>query len=179
MRKLVSLLGFLVIVSLALPRSAHAQKAELFGGYSYVRFNSSPGGQNSKSTTNFNGWNASLDVNTFKFLGFKADFGGTYTSPFGVSTHLYTFLFGPQLNLPTPFVSPFVHALFGGARLGSSAGGVSASSTSFASAIGGGIDVHPLPLVGLRLIQADYLTTHFAGTRQNNIRISAGIVLRF
>ncbi|MHB8526957.1 MAG: hypothetical protein ACYDD2_12470 [Candidatus Acidiferrales bacterium] len=179
MRKLVSFFGFLVVVSLALPLTAHAQSAELFGGYSYVRFNTSPGSQNSNSTLNFNGWNASLDVNTFKILGFKADFGGTYASPAGVGTHLYTFLFGPQLNLPTPFVSPFVHALFGGARLGSSAGGVSASSTSFASAIGGGIDVHPLPLVGLRLIQADYLTTHFGGTRQNNIRISAGIVLRF
>jgi len=173
MRKLVSFFGFLVVASLALPLPAHAQKAELFGGYSYVRLDTSPGSQN------FNGWNASLDVNTFKILGFKADFSGTYASPFGVSTHLYTFLFGPQLNLPTPFVSPFVHALFGGARLGASAGGVTTSSTSFASAIGGGIDVHPLPLVGLRLIQADYLTTHFGGTRQNNIRISAGLVLRF
>jgi len=173
MRKLVSFFGFLVIASLALPLSAHAQKAELFGGYSYVRLDTSPGSEN------FNGWNASLDVNTFKILGFKADFGGTYASPSGIGTHMYTFLFGPQLNLPTPFVSPFVHALFGGAHIGTSAAGITGSNTSFASAIGGGIDVHPLPIVGLRLIQVDYLNTHFGGTRQNDIRISAGIVLRF
>ncbi len=90
MRKLVSFFGFLVIASLALPLSAHAQKAELFGGYSYVRLDTSPGSEN------FNGWNASLDVNTFKILGFKADFGERTPLP-PASAHICT-LFSSDRN---------------------------------------------------------------------------------
>lgn len=168
MRKLAAVFGLLVITSMAFAQPAQAQSTVIFGGYSYLRLDTSPG------SANFNGWNASLTENMFKVLGFTADFGGTYASPGGVKSSMNTFLFGPQLSLPAP-VSPFVHALFGAARF-SAAG---SSSTSFASAIGGGIDIHPLPLIGVRLIQADYLNTHFAGTRQNDLRLSAGIILRF
>ncbi|MGH9864961.1 MAG: hypothetical protein ACRD4H_06050, partial [Candidatus Acidiferrales bacterium] len=154
--------------SLTLPLVAHAQSTEVFGGYSYLRLDTSPG------SANFNGWNAALTEKLFKVVGVTADFGGTYASPGGVKSSMNTFLFGPQVSLPAP-VSPFVHALFGAARFSASG----ASSTSFASAIGGGIDIHPIPLIGLRLIQVDYLNTHFGNTRQNNFRLSAGIVLHF
>ncbi|HEV2615928.1 MAG TPA: hypothetical protein VGU63_04875 [Candidatus Acidoferrales bacterium] len=166
MRRLAIFLGFLVIVSLVAVLPAHAQSTEVYGGYSFVRLN--PGG------TNTNGWDAALTEKLFKVVGITADFGGTYTSSSGVKTSMNTFLFGPQVSLPAP-VSPFVHALFGAARV-SSAG---SNSTSFASAVGGGIDIHPIPLIGLRLIQADYLNTHFGNTRQNDFRLSAGIVLHF
>ena len=166
MRRLAIFLGFLVIVSLVAVLPAHAQSTEVYGGYSFVRLN--PGG------TNTNGWDAALTEKLFKVVGITADFGGTYTSSSGVKTSMNTFLFGPQVSLPAP-VSPFVHALFGAARV-SSAG---SSSTSFASAVGGGIDIHPIPLIGLRLIQADYLNTHFGNTRQNDFGLSAGIVLHF
>lgn len=166
MRKLATFLALLVTVSLAVPIAAHAQSTEVYGGYSYVRLN--PGGANS------NGWDASLTEKLFKVVGVTADFGGTYNSSAGVKTSLNTFLFGPQVSLPTP-VSPFVHALFGAARVSSSG----SSSTSFASAVGGGIDIHPIPLIGLRLIQIDYLNTHFGNTRQDDFRLSAGVVLHF
>ncbi|HVA72503.1 MAG TPA: hypothetical protein VNF02_05275 [Candidatus Limnocylindrales bacterium] len=169
MRKLTAVPALLLFVLFASPLTVHAQSTEIFGGYSYVHFDTSPG------STNFNGWNASLTENMFKVFGVTGDFGGTYGSPGGVKSSMNTFLFGPQLHLPTPFVTPFVHALFGAARF--SAAGT--SSTAFASALGGGIDVHPFPIVGLRLIQADYLTTHFGNTHQNDLRLSAGIVLRF
>ena len=166
MRKLATFFGLLIITSLAVPLSAHAQSTEIFGGYSFVRLN--PGG------TNSHGWDASLTEKLFKVVGVTADFGGTYTSSPGATTRMNTFLFGPQVSLPAP-VSPFVHALFGAARFSASG----ASSTSFASAIGGGIDIHPIPHIGVRLIQVDYLNTHFGNTRQNNFRLSAGIVLHF
>ena len=166
MRRLATGLGFLIVVSLVAVLPLHAQSTEIYGGYSFVRLN--PGG------TNTNGWDAALTEKLFKIVGVTADFGGTYHSSSGVKSSMNTFLFGPQVSLPAP-VSPFVHALFGAARASSSG----TSSTSFASAVGGGIDIHPIPHIGVRLIQADYLNTHFGSTRQNDFRLSAGIVLHF
>jgi opacity protein-like surface antigen len=46
-------------------------------------------------------------------------------------------------------------------------------------ALGGGADYKLTEHVALRLIQVEYLYTHFAGTRQNNARIESGIVYRW
>ena len=56
--------------------------------------------------------------------------------------------------------------------------GYSASDTAFATALGGGLDYHLVPLVSWRL-QGDYLQTRFFGNTQNNGRFSTGIVLNF
>ena len=57
------------------------------------------------------------------------------------------------------------------------------SSVVFASNAGGGLDLvmHPESRVSLRLVEADYLATLFRNgenNHQNNLRISAGIVIR-
>jgi hypothetical protein len=52
------------------------------------------------------------------------------------------------------------------------------SDTSFAHAIGGGIDFKPVPLIGWR-VQGDFLQTRFFSGTQNNFRLSTGIVLHF
>ncbi len=84
---------------------------------------------------------------------------------------------GPTLSpARSKSVAPFVHALFGEVR--ASGGGV--TDNSFGMALGGGLDVLGLHgHVGVRLVQADYLMSRFASTTQNNVRISAGVVLRF
>ncbi len=164
MKKLVLLLG----IAMLAPLGARAQAVQVFGGYSYLRLDTQPG------KTNLNGWELSGTLNG-SWLGFTADFSGDYGSPFGTSTSLTTFLFGPQFSLPLPRVSPFVHALAGGARL--SAGG--ASKTVFAGAVGGGIDAKIAPFFSYRVIQVDYLATRFSGSTQNNLRISTGLVFRF
>jgi opacity protein-like surface antigen len=46
-------------------------------------------------------------------------------------------------------------------------------------ALGGGADYKLTEHVALRLIQVEYLYTHFIGTRQNNARIESGIVYRW
>jgi hypothetical protein len=164
MRKLIIVLGLLLM----LPVAAHAQGSTIFGGYSYVRLDTNPTKYNS------HGWEASYTANMFKILGVTADFGQSYTTITGVSTKQTTYMFGPELHFPAR-VSPFVHALFGAARF-SAAG---SATTDFASAEGGGIDLHAGHFLGLRLIQADYLNTHFGSTHQNDVRLSAGILLRF
>jgi hypothetical protein len=167
LRKLPLLLGLFFLISL----SAHAQglsdKVELFGGYSYLRFDSSP-------QVNLNGWELSGQYKFTDWLGGVADFSGDYGSPFGTSTSLHTFLFGPQISWPAR-VSPFAHVLFGGAHF--DGGGV--SDTAFATAIGGGIDTKITHGISWRIIQGDYLLTRFGSQTQNNARISTGIVFRF
>jgi hypothetical protein len=163
-RKLPFLLGLFFLVSL----SAHAQdKVELFGGYSYQRFNSSP-------NVNLNGWELSGQYKVNSWLGGVADFDGHYGSIAGVSSSVHSFLFGPQVSFPAR-VSPFAHVLFGGAHF--SGGG--ASDTSFSTAIGGGIDAKVGHGLSWRIIQGDYVMTQFFNNTQNNGRLSTGIVFRF
>ena len=165
-RRLSLLLGLVFLISL----SAHAQgvgdKVELFGGYSYLR-TSSP-------SVNLNGWELAGQYKVTDWLGGVADFDGHYGSFGGFSTSLHTFLFGPQISWPAR-VSPFAHVLFGGAHI--SAGGF--SDTSFAMAIGGGIDARLVHGIYWRIIQGDYLPTFISGAREDNTRLSTGVVFRF
>ncbi len=166
MKKFAALPALLVI--LMLPSAARAQKVQVFGGYSYLRLDTGAG------KVNLNGWEASATVKN-TWLGLTADFSGHYGSPQGTSTSVQTFLFGPQLSLPVPFVSPYVHALVGGAREASG----NFSDTAFAAAFGGGVDAHIAPLLSYRLFQVDYLATRFGGNTQNHLRVSTGLVIHF
>jgi len=150
-----------LVLGLALP--ALAQKAEIFGGYQLTHFD---GGANSS------GWNAAVTGNVLPFIGLTADFSGVYDS----GTHFYTYTFGPEVHARALGVKPFAHALFGG---GTFSDGVS-SSTGFTTYLGGGVDVKVAPAISARLAQVDWMTTRFSGfTDRNNIRYSAGVVLRF
>ncbi|HST10425.1 MAG TPA: hypothetical protein VLL05_08600 [Terriglobales bacterium] len=112
-----------------------------------------------------------------------------FCGTFNVRTHAYTFLFGPQISFRTERFSPFVHALFGAAHTTESVafplippGGptatVSLSDTSFATALGGGVDLALSHSLAWR-IQGDYLQSRVFHRTQNNFRMSTGIVFRF
>jgi hypothetical protein len=175
----------LAVLTLAtiLPCRALAQRAEVFGGFQYFRANTGTDARN-LDHFNLNGWNASLSGYFNSFLGVTADFSGAYGSPefLGVPIHtkLHTFMVGPVLRLPNPtHITPFAHALGGGATTSADAQGVSDSNTSAAWAVGGGLDLSMAPMLGIRLAQVDYLQTRTGGNSQNNFRYSAGIVLKF
>jgi hypothetical protein len=169
MNRKKGLLLFLLLGTIAIIAStAQAQdKVELFGGYSYMRFESSP-------SVNTNGWEISGEYKFAGPVGAVADFDGHYGSPFGASMGVHTFLVGPQVSWPAR-ISPFAHVLIGGGHI--SVGG--ASDTSFAAAIGGGIDARLVHSIYWRVIQGDWLHTSFFGGGQGNARISTGIVVRF
>jgi len=161
LRKTLLLLGLCALASV----SAQAQDtAEVFGGFSYLRFHSS----------NLNGWEASGQYKFRDWLGGVADFDGHYGSINGIGTSTYTYLFGPQISLPGS-ISPFGHLLLGGAH--NSTGGV--GNSSFAMALGGGVDAEIVHGIHWRLIQTDYVMTQFAGRSQNSFRFSTGILFRF
>jgi hypothetical protein len=164
-QKLLPVLGLLFLV----PLSAQAQdKVELFGGYSYMRLRNSP-------SANLNGWEIAGQYKFTDWLGGVADFDGHYGSANAIGTSTYTYLFGPQISLPSR-VSPFAHLLLGGAHISQAGFG----SSSFSMAIGGGIDVGLFhDQLYWRVIQTDYLMTQFESHAQNNFRASTGIVIRF
>ena len=159
MKKLALSLFFLMLV----PLTGAAQRVEIFGGLQYTHL---------QPAYNALGWNAAVTGNFKHFLGITGDFSGAYRS--SVDFHSYTV--GPVLTARLPIVQPFVHALFGGATL--SAAGT--STTDFAMLVGGGLDIGLRKGIGIRLIQADWLSTRFGGFVDNSQgRASAGLVLKF
>ncbi len=178
MRKLLILLGLIVLIA----GSACAQnypKAEVSGDYMYIRVN--PGG--GASGQNCHGVGGNVAGNLNDWFGVVGDFGGCRVTglPSGVSSHAYTYLFGPRVSYRnTSPLTPFAQLLFGGERATRSVSGVgSGSNNAFAMSLGGGADYSVNEHIAIRVIQVEYLYTHFGGARQNNARIEAGIVFRF
>jgi opacity protein-like surface antigen len=176
MRKLLWISTLLMVLTI----SAAAQdypKAEVFGGYSYLHVNVLGTG------FGFNGASGSIAVNPNHWFGIVGDFGGYHNGDFGVSTTAVTYLFGPKFAYrKNERVTPYFHVLFGGAHVSANFAGAGGSESAFAMALGGGADVKVHPHVAIRLIQVDYLLTKFNdgdNNRQNNVRISAGIVFRW
>ena len=177
----------------ALASAAYAQLpgGNVFVGYSYMSADLA-----SNSRMNLNGWNGSLEGKVLPFIGLVADFSGLYgsaplvpnpactgiiggsCSPLSASTHLQTFLFGPRVSVSAGKFRPFAHALIGAGHISESASLLSTSDTSFAYALGGGLDYHLIPLISWRM-QGDLVQTRFFTNTQNNVRISTGVVLHF
>jgi hypothetical protein len=172
----------------------------VFVGYSYF----SADATNTISSINrqgLNGWEASLEGKVFPFIGMVADFSGNYgsqTVPIGVgtcaigvvcspltaTTHVETFLFGPRVSASVGKFRPFGEVLFGAGHIRIKETSplpdnfIMPTDTSFATAIGGGLDYKVIRVIAVR-VQGDYVQTRFFGATQNNVRISTGIVLRF
>jgi hypothetical protein len=79
---------------------------------------------------------------------------------------------------------PFAEFLLGGAHAGPPMTG-NTSQTAFALAAGGGVDIVLSKNIAWRFAEIDYLMTNFSGaslggnSRQDNLRLGTGIVLRF
>jgi opacity protein-like surface antigen len=178
---------FLVLLS-ALAWSQNApSRIEVFGGYSYTSSNFAwtGGGEN--------GWNAGAALNAYKCIGFKADFAQYRYSYFDCCPQDHstttTFLFGPQVSIPLPKASrirPFGEFLIGGAHITNNVNGnnLFEQSTSFAWALGGGLDFRLSNHFWLRG-EAEYLHTHFIPednqlhVADSRARIVTGLVFRF
>jgi hypothetical protein len=164
--------------------NSQVPSGNVFVGYSYYNADLSSLGR-----SNLNGWNGSVEGKVLPWVGIVADLSGHYGSenrPRGcltpgpcpnisINLHELDFLVGPRVSVSVGKIRPFAEALFGGGHISTNGAG---SDTSFATALGGGIDYHLIPLVALRL-EGDYVQTRFFSTTQNNVRLSTGIVLHF
>jgi hypothetical protein len=168
------------------------QKNEFFVGYSYnnADINSltiNPGRRG------LHGVNFEYTRNLNKIVGITADFSGhlkreSLATGAGEVQHnreQYNLLGGLQFKARNQTrVIPFAHALFGGGVFrGFSAILLPTSNTyffddakSFAMVFGGGIDVRASKHLSIRAIQADYNPTFFGQGRQDNLRLSFGVV---
>ena len=109
---------------------------------------------------------------------------------------MFTYLFGPVIQLPGKRVRPFGEVLFGGmqtelySQLNSAViangGKIDASKTQhpFTMAVGGGLDVNINKHVALRLAEMDWVLTRYTNpwtstNNQNSFRYLAGVVVKF
>jgi hypothetical protein len=183
---LISLSGLSLFFGFLAPKSF--AQIEFFGGYSYLEIGNVPA-----TERNANGWDASLSTHLLGSLGLEADYSDHYgvsptnTQPIPKLTQLY----GPRYQLFSfPRIEPFVHALFGtvnGTELGLAPGVPCiaeapcprVSENSFGMAFGGGLNIKATGHIWMRLFQVDYVREQFSGNPENDVRVSAGLVLRF
>ena len=194
-------------------QSDDTPRAEFFGGYSVLKtkYRSErrpPGGPPMLSIIAFpgeqtlHGFNASATGYVTRGFGFTGDFSGHFTTrsipdPLGgrIETRIRVFnvLGGPQYKFRNGSrAAPFVRAMAGVAHTRatlsvpslSSAG--TTSSTDFALALGGGVDVRINDRVDLRVFQTDYNPIFlsrgndlgFGKSRADNVRFSFGVVFK-
>ena len=177
MRK-IAILIFLLTAFAAFAAAQAPAAGNVFFGYSYYNTDLSTLGR-----TSTNGWEGSLEGRILPFIGMVADFDGHYGSQnFVVSNVLLNanvsennVLFGPRVSFSAGKFRPFAEALFGIGHVNANAVG---TNTSFATALGGGLDYRLLRPIAWR-IQGDYVQTRFFRTTQDNVRLSTGIVFRF
>lgn len=181
-------LSLAILVLAGLSVAQIPASGNIFVGYSFENTNWS-GIDSGLARPNLNGWEASLEGKVLPHLGIVTDFSGHYgsetfvqevpggTQRVNVTGHEWEVLFGPRLSIPIGRITPFAEGMFGVAHI-HNGGDVDHTNTSFANAIGGGIDYRLVRVVGLR-VELDWLRTHFFNTTQNNLRFSPGLVFRF
>lgn len=176
-------------------QSEHAPAAELFGGYSFMRFNVKT--PLDKENFDQHGGIISIAGNVNRWFGMVAEFSGYHVTGMPPSTNaeFFNFLFGPKFSHRGPRWTPFAQVLFGAAHAKSNVSppntinpGTAFFSTNsihpnaFATAFGGGADLTLTKHVAWRVFQADYLLSKFNDSdnnHQNNFRIATGLVFRF
>jgi hypothetical protein len=138
--------------------------------------------QGNVSTPATNAWTiaAALVLKT----GSLQDFGALPVGQTGAAISLsYTFTVGVTLGAPVALTG-LAHS--SGTLVQTPNPGASNAGAAFAGNFGGGLDLRASPRFSVRLIEADYLVTTFVTTfdngvnnHQNNLRIGAGVVVRF
>jgi hypothetical protein len=172
------------------------QRVELFGEYSYLRFNPTLPHLNNRS---FNGGGGGATFNINRYLGIKGELMGygstsfttTVDAPiatpkgtvpagtFNSQGNMFTYLFGPVVKLPLSRITPFGELLFGGSNSNGYAnlskaiiaggGTIRASGTQhpFTMAFGGGLDVHINHNFSIRPIELDWVVTRYTNPLTN------------
>lgn len=198
----------LVMVALSLwacaPGRLHGQNKEVSANYSLIVYNPA---KSIAESRNLNGGGGSIGYNLGDYLTLKAEFEATSSTTFtfhlqatpnsqsgtfNTKGDMFTYLAGPQINIPGNRRRFFAEALFGGAYTNAYANlfkaadvtGLKATNNGFAMAIGGGIDFVVAKHIAIRPIQFDYFLTRYEWkplgiNNQSNFRYQAGMVFAF
>jgi outer membrane protein with beta-barrel domain len=188
----------LLVLVIAAPGYAQTIPSwEVFGGYSFQRSNlreyfrrTLAGGITVVDVRNrggnLNGFDVSFTENINPWFGGTLDITGHFAAPEigAVKTleRMYTVSYGPQFSYrKRPGWTAFGRVLAGAAHAEAKVTptGPHLSDTSFALAAGGGLDMKFRGNTAIRILQAEYLHANSLGASQNNLRLSAGIILYF
>jgi hypothetical protein len=165
-------------------------EVEISGEYSSMRAKTVISG----NPLNLNGASLSLAYYPKPWLGVAGDLGRYYqgnVAASGLSLSVSSYQVGPGVRLRnrtrlTPFGQLLLGVGIAGGTLytGSLGSGKSAlgASDSLLLTAGGGADWSVSPAIRIRLIQAEFLRSQFAngsGNRQENLRLSSGVVFSF
>lgn len=154
----------------------------IYLGYSY--YNTDVTGNRGS----LNGWEGSLEGKLVPFIGIVTDISGNYgslnfpqvcvvgpCSSASASAHILDVLFGPRVSFSVGKFRPFAEVMIGASHATTNGFG---SDSSFATAVGGGLDYKLIKLVAWR-IEGDYVHSSLFNSSQGNARISTGIALHF
>jgi opacity protein-like surface antigen len=191
MRKvMVVVFGIISMSGLAL---AQVPNGNVYFGYTYYNTDLS------LNRGNLNGFQGTLEGKLVPFLGIVADITGHYGSlafpvcpvqPVGSggggcatengNAHQYEVMFGPRVSFPAGKFRPFAEFEVGVGHVNTNSDSnvVFGSATSYATAVGGGLDYKIFGPVAWR-VEGDYVRTHFFSAGQSNFRFSTGIAFRF
>jgi hypothetical protein len=194
MHKIAPVLGALLwLVSSGFAQSISSEglsSSNIFIGYSFIGANLFSG-----EHANLNGWNVSGEKKYLPYFGVIADFAGLYGSKLlpangacgggpqsiclvNSSVSEYSFQAGIRGSYAAPKFRPFAELLFGAVHTDESGSGLSSSNNSFAATLGAGVDCRLTHMLGCR-VAVDYIVTGSFNARQNSIRASTGLVVRF
>jgi hypothetical protein len=175
-RKTLFFLLAILAPGFAAAQNGVAPRWEVFGGYSYLRLDSTSFGF--ANSSNLNGWNAAGTFNINLKWSATLDLSGQY----GSQLKTFNYLIGPQYAWRRDKSKFFVHGLFGKGqdRVDVTVGtksGFQGVGRAFGG--GGGFDWDWRPRISFRVLQADYINGNSFGKTQNNIRISTGVIFTF
>jgi len=170
-------------------------KNEFFVGYSYhsadintLTIDPDRKGQNGLNVAYTRNIRPNVGLVVDMSAHFHRDTRSTGAGTFSSKRDQYFLLGGVQFKARNSRrIQPFAHALAGASLFrGFTSNTTGAGSvvytfddaTSLAMVLGGGLDVRLSKRIDLRLVQADYSPTFFGSGRQNNIRLSFGIVFK-
>jgi hypothetical protein len=169
----VTVLLLLLTIGTAWPSVAQEMpRVQVFGGYSYTRYDTPSFGFS--SPTGLNGYTFSPAYNVIRGFGVVAELSGQYTT----NRNLRDIAAGPQFLYPRGKMMFFAHLLFGEARSLVQVGGPQKDSSRVIT-VGGGMDYDISSRFALRAFQVDYLHTTLFSTTQDNFRVSTGLVYRW
>jgi outer membrane immunogenic protein len=185
-RSIFTLSSFFIASASLFAQAPPSQEVAL--DYTYVHTNAPPGGCGCFS---MNGGGGSYAYHYRPYLALVADAQAMHATKIdstGLDLTLVSVLAGPRLYVGNPHTRfvPYGQVLVGIARasggLAPANSGGAASSVSFASTMGGGLEYHISRAFTLRVVEADYFLTTFdnkASGTQNNLRITTGVAYRF
>jgi len=168
-----TVLLWLLTLGAAWPAAAQDMpRVQVFGGYSYTRFDSPSFGFSNPS--GLNGWNFSPAFNLIRGFGVAAEVSKQY----GSNVDLRDIAVGPQFLYPRSKMLFFAHVLFGNAKSFVRVG-TGETDTDRVVALGGGMDFALTSRFAVRVFQVDYLRTSLFSEKQNNLRFSTGLVYQW